>query len=291
MAMEELSALPYYGGKNYRSATGTGRWVASMLPYRRVYVDVFGGQLGIYLQRDRSPVEIVNDLDLYIWSWWYALQRYTDELIHMLRTTPNSRLVHDLARERRFFKDREVPHRLSWGDIEPSKEDILQRAVDTYVLLAQGFVSSMDCKRSTWLRRTTNGDGRHKIEVERLIGLSERIRDTQVECCDATRLLKRLVKSQDAVIYCDPPYSEALYGHEYSCDIEDKGEFSDVITQQQGFVAISGYGAEWDHLGWHVYEHEAYATQGHQETLSKRTERLWLNQEPRHFQMRLFQSG
>ena len=59
--MKKLSALRYYGGKNAQHRTG--RWIASMLPYDKGYVEPFAGMLGVLLQRRRSAAEMVNDAD------------------------------------------------------------------------------------------------------------------------------------------------------------------------------------------------------------------------------------
>ena len=76
--------MAYWGGKNPNWKYGTGSWIAEMLPYERLYVEPFAGMLGILLQRKKSPMEVVNDLDGLIYSYWKCVRDYPNELGYKL---------------------------------------------------------------------------------------------------------------------------------------------------------------------------------------------------------------
>ena len=50
--------IAWYGGKHYLA-----RWIIEQMPDHRVYVEPYGGMAGVLLKKERSEVEIFNDLD------------------------------------------------------------------------------------------------------------------------------------------------------------------------------------------------------------------------------------
>ena len=104
------------------------------------------------------------------------------------------------------------------------------------------------------------------------------MRQVQIECANAVSLLDRIADMPYAVIYCDPPYQTANTSPYRYGDI-DKDELTAALLAQKGFVAISGYGDEWAHLGWRCETKSALRRQinGRGE---KRIEKLWLNHDP-----------
>ena len=95
-----LTSMKWNGGKSAHSSTGTGRWVASLLPYNAdgAYVEPFCGMLGILLQRPPMRQEIINDLDGDVVNWWLCVRDHADEFARGLALTPKSRVLHDAAR-------------------------------------------------------------------------------------------------------------------------------------------------------------------------------------------------
>ena len=56
----KLHALPRMGGKSYNSRSGTGRWIAGLLPEYTdgAYVEPFFGMGGVLLQRRPSRMKL-----------------------------------------------------------------------------------------------------------------------------------------------------------------------------------------------------------------------------------------
>lgn len=137
MTCAALRALLYLGGKATGGPSGTGRWIASMLPQERevCYVEPFAGMLGVLLQRQRSHAEIANDADDRIVNWWRVLRWQTDELLTAVTRTPISRSEFERAKET-------VTH-----------HDPLQSAWAVSVLLMQGITASVNAERAQWGRK------------------------------------------------------------------------------------------------------------------------------------------
>ena len=118
--------------------------------------------------------------------------------------------------------------------------------------------------------------------TEDIVRLHNRIRRVQLECVDACALLDRLTKQDHALIYVDPPYrSSDLRPYRY---LPDWDRLTEVLRLQRGKVAISGYGTEWDHLGWESAERKSFVRIYNNSTQISHTkpsvEKLWMNYDP-----------
>lgn len=80
--------LRYHGGK-WRIAP----WIISHMPDHRAYVEVFGGAAGVLLRKERSTVEVWNDLDSQVFNFFRVLrdQDACFELVRLVALTPFSR--------------------------------------------------------------------------------------------------------------------------------------------------------------------------------------------------------
>ena len=125
---------------------------------------------------------------------------------------------------------------------------------------------------------------KHRWDRDRVARLGDRMRDVYILRRPAVKLLQRASDIDHAVIYCDPPYPTSSVSPYRYGDI-DKDELTEVLLAQRGFCAISGYGDEWEHLGWRREERKALRININGKT-EPRLEVLWLNRESA--QRRLF---
>ena len=271
-----MQALRYLGGKSEGSSTGVGAWIASLLPYRNAYIEPFSGMLGVLLQRMSSPVEIANDIDDRIVSWWRAIRDYPDDFAWLIENTPHSR---------KEFNDASVVLADDFVlDDATDKSILLRKALQTHIYLSQNYASSL-YSSNTWLvsviKRQQIFDGTN------VMSLRERIKDVMLECCDVIDILDRYKDEKDIVVYCDPPYSSTSHKrYKYGYN---KNDFSDIVKKQKGFISISGYDDEWDHLDSYSCSKDIQTRIGvmsHGKASNKR-EVLWANQ-PLEAQIRLF---
>ena len=110
--------------------------------------------------------------------------------------------------------------------------------------------------------------------------LAERMKGVRLLNLPANDLLEEIVDDDQAVIYCDPPYTGTNV-IDYSVVKIDRDHTFDLLRSQRGRVAISGYGDEWDDLGWHrsIFV-RAMVMPGRTREVESRTEVLWTNYRP-----------
>ena len=266
MTAARLTALPWIGGKSDGPGNQqrTGAWIASLLPPAepyQTYIEPFAGMLGVLLQRAPAAREIVNDLDGRVINWWRAVRDEPDELARLIALTPNSRAEYEAARAR-----------LADGG------EGVRAALDFTIAVRQGMATTI--APTGWKARYKAGSHpswRGGVD-SRLALLADRMRDVVLESRDACDLLDRTARVDQAVIYADPPYPTAARNL-YSEDV-DFSRLAAALHAQQGRVAVSGYGAEWDHLGWLRHERAVHCVGLNTHKAEPRTEVLWTNYSP-----------
>ena len=67
-----------------------------------------------------------------------------------------------------------------------------------------------------------------------------RLQHTQIECCDALRLI-RLRDREDTLFYCDPPYFQANMGHYGGYREQDFEELLKTLAAIKGKFLLSSY--------------------------------------------------
>ena len=252
----KISAMAYLGGKSAFN-WGSGRFVAQQLPMRGVYVEPFCGMLGVLLQRPKARFEWANDLDGHIVNWWRVVRDDMDILCERLEYTPYARAEFDRARRE-----------------HSSEQDPIQRALNTTVLLWQSISKTTADKKCTWAQSFCSARANPAAKIR---AIHSRIADVALCCDPATAILEKTARHEDITIYCDPPYHTAPTSDKYNYQPQDEEleQMCDLLLAQKGAVAISGYGDEWDALGWRK---KTFSTQ---ETISAkrgtRTEVLWIN--------------
>jgi len=268
--MNRLSGLPYYGGKSVLSNTGTGPWINSLLPQDTdvLYCEPFAGMLGVLLQRQPAKKEVVNDKSEHIINWWRVVRDMPTEFEYLTQHTPQSRSEFEWAKE------------------NMNNPNSLYRALAFHVVCLQGAMHTEKSKH--WTKHINPDVGTIGMwRPNRIKELATRLRKVHLECCDAVKLLRETQNINNAVIYCDPPYSLA----DTSPYVEevDRDELMPLLLSQQGKVAISGYGDEWDCLDWHRSEYQTFTKQIRGG--SERIEVLWTNYKPQaqtYISMKLF---
>ena len=243
---ESLSALPYYGGKGRAEIR---LWLNSLIPFEKqtTYCEPFAGMIGLLLSRPRAKLEIINDLDDNIANWWHVVRWHPAELTYLIERTERGRKAFDEA----------------IAYLQEAEKEAVKWAWAVFVVLRQSFTHSFYKPHfAVHYKPTTGLSGRSDLHKS-IQPLSDRLADVQVENRCALEILDRLKDIEQSIIYCDPPYRKTdcnAYLHkEIAVD-----DFSNLLLEQKGKVAISGFYDEWDHLGWQCHERErkSYVAQG-----------------------------
>ncbi|MDA4845917.1 DNA adenine methylase [Hoeflea poritis] len=245
-------------------------WIIDHFPKHRCYVEPFGGGGSVLLRKQRSHVEVWNDIDGEIVNLFEVLRSdRAKDLIRAVALTPYARVEFNRA-------------------YQPC-DDSFERARRMVVRCAMGFGSGSNLENSSGFRSNSNRAGTGPANDWRNLpkGLSEvvdRLRGVVIENKDALDLMGQH-DSPTTLHYCDPPYLHSTrdrkdarsrprhqYSFEYSDD--DHGRLIDFLHGVEGMVLISGYRSPlYDDLlaDWHRLERDAH-TGG-----ERRVEVLWIN--------------
>ena len=240
-----VGGLRYFGGKHPR--TRRCKWISAVIgptPPRHTYIEPFAGMLGVLLARPPAPYELANDANGWVVAWWRAVRDRPDEFARLVAFTPRSRALFDEAAE--------TVH------AGPCSGDVLRDALTLHVCVEQSMTHGPVPSRSSWAAQfafTPGTLGFNSWLAGRVPALAARLRGVQLECRDACAILERTRRTASALLYVDPPYRSATiapYGE--PARRIDWGRLADLLAAQTGRVAVSGYGDEWDALGWHRSE-------------------------------------
>ena len=257
--MTDYHPLAYYGGKQYLAG-----WIAGLLPWSKdsVYVEPFGGMGAVLLARAPVKLEILNDRNDRIINWWRMVRDCPEEFGYLVEHTPLSRTEYRWAVE----------------NVDNRELSDLRRALAFHICIDQNL-AGVDGHLSIhhgWIRAFNPAVGslaRHNRADIR--ALAERLRTVQLENIDGVKLLERLAGLDYAVIYCDPPYPSTVTNYYRYGEVGIR-ELRGGLLEQAGAVAISGFGSEWDFLGWEKSSHHRLRRQI-QGKGEGRVEMLWRN--------------
>lgn len=272
--------FPYYGSKGRLA----GR-IVDLMPRHRVYVEPFAGSAAVLFSKPPAPVEVINDLDRNVVTFFRVLRSREDELIRALRFTPYSREEYAAA------------------DLADDSIDDLERARRFFIRATQGHNAAGSGGRAGWSNgiraRHTDATATTNL-VDRLYQIADRLRTVVVEHRDALDLIA-VHDAPDTVFYLDPPYLSVTrrsgrdYAHE--ADSEDFHRMlAAALSDAKGTVLLSGYPSplyEELYVGWDRLEvsvHRATTNQRGRTGVERGTEVVWCNHSLDH-QVPLFEEA
>lgn len=232
--------FPYPGGKS-RSL----KQILPQLPYKRSYIEVFGGSGAVLLSRRRSPLEVYNDRFSGVVAFYRCIadDKKWRELEDLCFATIHSREDFNFCKA-------------NWH--QPHLDDV-QRAFRWYYMV----VSSFGALGRNWARATrckNQNAGKVRARANEFSILHQRLREVQIENLDWRLCLKDYDDPQ-AVFYLDPPYLETnagVYKNEF--DYQTHVDMLEMVMDMSGFVAISSYqndlydSYDWDNvIKWDAY--------------------------------------
>lgn len=222
--MNTLSLVRWAGGKGKQLGE-----LLPLVPQTRIYVEPFGGGCSVLLNRERSEVEVYNDLDGALVNLFEVVRGAStfEEFARLVDLTPYSREVFESC--------------LSFEGIT----DPVRRAVAFYTVINQSISGKRLARKGDWARgRNDNLAARWFQRQEKLLSIHSRVKHVQIECRDALDILQEW-DTADTTFYCDPPYildtrSKKRY---YAVEPGDEyhNELVDVLLRVQGNVVLSGY--------------------------------------------------
>jgi DNA adenine methylase len=220
------TVFPYFGSKLRSSAA-----IVKLFPDHKTFVEPFGGSAAVLLAKPRSAVEVLNDLDHLVVTFFRVLRDQPEDLARVCALTPYSMIEHG--------------HALT--NLESPVSD-LERARRFWVVASQSFQSRLPT--ASWLAPTATRAASGKVSVlEDFSRVASRLSRVHLECTDALSLMVHL-DDRRTLHYLDPPYAPSTrpwtrqsrrldYRHEMLTD-DDHREFLDAILRLKGVVVVSG---------------------------------------------------
>jgi DNA adenine methylase len=226
--MGASAPIGWYGGKA-QLAEG----IVAMLPRHDTYIEAFGGAGSILFTKPRVTLEVYNDIDSGLVTFFRALRDQPEELARLLHYTPYAREEFLLCRD-------------SWEDTPGD----LERARRWYVRMRQAFGCSASRSWGHERNGALSGGTRaasFASTIDQLERFAERLRGVQVEHLDWREAL-RLYDSENACIYCDPPYHPETRsrvgrnnGYLHELTALDHEELVTAVIGLNASVLLSGY--------------------------------------------------
>lgn len=228
-------ALRYHGAK-WRLAP----WIIEHLPPHELYCEPFGGSAAVLLRKERSLLEVYNDLDGQVVNFFRVLRERSNELICHIKLTPYAKEEHNLSGE----------------PTDDPLESARRFYARSYLSVAGPTAqSNPGWRRQRIFSRGTGGRSQMKpapltfAETEHLWDIADRLRGVQIEHDDAFRILS-IFDTAETCFYVDPPYpfstrgkwAAAGYRHEMTDD--DHRRLATALYEIGGMVVLSGYHCE-----------------------------------------------
>jgi DNA adenine methylase len=241
--------------------------VISHFPPHRIYIEPFGGAASVLLRKERSYVEVYNDLDDGVVNLFRVMRDDPAPLIRALELTPYSRREFEQACTK-VLEPIESARRLIVRSYMGFGSDVLKNTVVT------GF-------RGQAMRNGTTPAMDWRNLPAAYTHIADRLRGVVIENRDAIKLIG-LHDTLETLCYCDPPYllstrkENHYHGYNHEMTDDQHRELAEVLQGCKGMVIISGYPSglyEELYASWHQVRRNSRA-----DGARKRTEVLWINQ-------------
>jgi DNA adenine methylase len=211
--------ISYYGGKQSLAAI-----ILGLIPEHRIYCEPFLGGAAVFFTKPPSKVEVVNDTNSELINFYEVVKQDFISLEKEIAISLHSRNKHRQA---------EVIY------ANPDMFDRVKRAWAVWMLAN----SSYGCALNGGFGYDRTGTTSKKLKNKREAfteAYAIRLQQTQIECCDALRVIRGRDVS-DAFFYIDPPYVGADQGHYDGYSQEDFDNLLKLLETIQGKFLLSSF--------------------------------------------------
>lgn len=233
--------IGWYGGKAMIAER-----IASMLPAHSTYIEAFGGAASLLFAKPRATLEVYNDIDSGLITFFRCLRGEPDALARQLTYTPYAREEFQICLN-------------TWQETEAD----LERARRWYVRMRQAFGCSISKSWGHEVNGSLAGGTRARsfaATIDELDRFAQRFRGVQIEHLDWHELLDEY-DSPQACIYLDPPYHPDTrsrlgrnHGYRYELTASDHDRLIARTIELEATVLLSGY----EHPSYNMLEQHGF---------------------------------
>ncbi len=261
-----------YGGKFYMLGT-----ILPLLPAHELWVEAFCGAAWVTLAKRPAPVEVINDLDDGVATFYRVLRDpvQSEALRAALELTPYARAEYRECRS-------------TWQ----AQCDPVEKARRWFVAARQSMQG--DYRTAGWCY-SRDPDAYPPLSwmgaIEGLPAVHRRLRRVQIEHQDWRKLLPTW-NVPGCLLYCDPPYvlDTRRGGERYTLEMtdDDHRDLVAALLDWRGHALVSGYRhpiyAPLEGAGWHRLDIDVIAagtgTTRSSAVKQRRVESIWLSYDP-----------
>lgn len=215
MSSSSGSLFPWIGGKRLLAKT-----VISEMPAHRIYIEVFAGAASIFFKKGPSEVEVINDINMELITFYRAVRNHTEEFYRQLQ--------YMLVSREEFRRFRATP---------PEVLTDIQKAVRFFYIQKNCFGGKV-VNPTFGVSRVEKPRFNLDTLRDSLETAHKRLSRVLVECLPYEKAV-RLYDAEDALFYLDPPYfnCENFYGKNFSRD--DFAVMRDLLADVKGKFIMS----------------------------------------------------
>lgn len=222
------SPIKYFGGKN-----GFANKILNQFPdnYTKMdYVEPFCGSAALLFHKEKSPIEVINDLDTNIYSLFKVLvdKELFEQFKNLCDLTPYSEQLN-----KEYTKDLK-------GDLE-----LLDRAYKFFYVNRSCYNGLGGFSSSSVIRRNMSKSvSDYLSSIDGLYQIHNRLSPVIIFNQDALKLIKKCDK-ENVFMYCDSPYanetrSAGRYNHDFTDEMQNS-YLKTILEVKNAKLLISGY--------------------------------------------------
>jgi DNA adenine methylase len=212
--------ISYYGGKQTMA-----RLIVSLIPPHRLYCEPFAGGLAVFWAKPPSSMEVVNDTNGAVVTFYQVLKTDFAILRQLIQQTPVSRKVHRQTDFILKYPDHFDKIKVAWAFW-------VQTNMSFGAMIGAGYGYART--KNTQVSKIANKKlqfGKH---------LCKRLENVDIECNDAIKVIKSR-DCEDVFFYIDPPYFNSDMGHYAGYIKKDFIALLDCLSCIKGKFLLSSY--------------------------------------------------
>ena len=185
--------------------------IINMLPSHTTYIELFFGAGWVYFGKDKSKVEVINDIDKELINLFKIIKYNTPEIKRLLEYECSGR---DIFEE---YKNATLEHLTD-----------IHRAIRFLYLINNSFAG----KGKNFGYGTTKIPNQKIFLTEYLNEIKERLNNTYVENLYFEKIIDKYDR-EESLFFCDPPYFETA-GYDYEFTEDDHILLRDKLSNIKG---------------------------------------------------------
>lgn len=215
---KKLVLTKYMGGKYYMAKN-----IISLFTEHYCYVEVFGGGGHVLLQKPKSTVEVLNDLDEVIYTVWKTIKEKGDLVKKELEDYIVSRKIYEELKAEWFSGNR-------------GKNDVEITCRFLY-LCNNSFSGIIDSDFSSSPLRNKACSFFGRVSIISLI--KNRLKNVVIENLDFRECIRKY-DTEETLFYLDPPYYNKNY-YMTNFTIKDHEDLAEILNNIKGKFVLSYY--------------------------------------------------